>query len=146
MYAVKPSTAPCIFRNFHFLTPPSSAFCLGLRRTFSASFLCYFSINQCPSSLNSLTSFPLILQMYLMPTPPAFNAGARRTSSIRSISNTRPSSQVIALGRILPSKSKSALTSKFIFITTASFLIMNSCSSHYNMVFEKRKANKMKNR
>ena len=47
-------------------------------------------------------------------------AGAIRASRIRSISKTRPSAHVIALGRMLPSISKSAFTSKLIFISAAS--------------------------
>ena len=105
----------------------------------------HFSINQWPSSLNNVTIFPSIRQTYRIPTPPAFSEATRRTSSTRSTSNTRPSSQVMALGRMLPSKSKSAFTCKFIFIVIASFLIANFCLCYYNIVFEKRKANKMKN-
>ena len=112
----KPCTASA-FQSFHSsrCTP-----CLGLMRTLSAPFHFYFSINQCPSSLNSFTSLPRIRQMYRIPNPPAFKDAARRTSSIRSISNTRPSSQVMARGRMFPSKSKSALTCKLIFIIIAS--------------------------
>ena len=119
----KPCTASA-FQRFHVF---QCAPCLGLMRTLSASFHFYFSINQCPSSLNSLTSLPRIRQMYRIPNPPAFKDAALLTSSTRSISKTRPSSQVIARGRMFPSKSKSALTCKLIFIVLASFLITNFC-------------------
>lgn len=143
------------YKNVHSETAHSV--CLFANSIFSISFLSRFDENlififsllffhnQCPSSLNNLISLPRNRQMYRIPTPPAFKDDARRTSSTRSISKTRPSSQTMALGWILPSRSKSALTCKLIFIITASLYCELLFAFYCNTKVDKRKANKMKN-